>query len=287
MVPVFTSIMHIVICILIFYKQFIERTASAETVLQASRGVQNERKDINKNNVSALKPNPVDSKTAWRRERREWIQPAAAWPSPRRDIYQFIASRTVMQWSVLSESTIIHQALQIVPVLSWRGSRCAQIMSLTPSVWGVNRGGEVRHDALSSSKRKRFIVTSSVTSTKRHNHFIYSLNFLLSAHFAWVSFILSPAILYFSCYLSLFSVFLLSFILFCLPPFFYHPFSLSIFPCFTSYLYSLFIICLSFCSSLFPVFRPVMFDYHSDSLSSITLIALWLTRSLLPSAHPF
>lgn len=54
--PVFTSIVHIVICILIFYKQLAERKASAETVLQTSRAVQNKSKDINKNNVSALKP---------------------------------------------------------------------------------------------------------------------------------------------------------------------------------------------------------------------------------------
>lgn len=55
-VPVFSSIMHIVICILIFYKQFAERTASAETLLPTSRAVLNESKDINKNNVCALKP---------------------------------------------------------------------------------------------------------------------------------------------------------------------------------------------------------------------------------------
>lgn len=48
--------MHILICILIFYKQLAERKASAETLLQTSRAVQNESKDINKNNVSALKP---------------------------------------------------------------------------------------------------------------------------------------------------------------------------------------------------------------------------------------
>lgn len=196
-----------------------------------------------------------------------------------------------MQWSVLSESTIIHQALQIVPVLSWRGSRCAQIMSLTASVWGVNRDGEVRHDALSLSKRKRFIVTSSITSTKRHNHFIYSLNFLLSGRFAWASFLLSPAILYFSCYLSFLSFFRFSFCLlyYCLCP--SSSFFLSSFLSFCSclfYILSLWFICHpSFRSSLFPVFHPVMFDYHSDSPSSITLIALWLTRSLLPSAHPF
>lgn len=127
-----------------------------------------------------------------------------------------------MQWSVLSESTIIHQALQIVPVLSWRGSRCAQIMSLTPAVWGVNRGGEVRHDALSSSKRKRFIVTSSITPTKRHNHFISSLNFVLSAHFAWVSFIWSSFIFLVTWAFCLFSVFLFVFyiiVFICLPPF--------------------------------------------------------------------
>lgn len=160
-----------------------------------------------------------------------------------------------MQWSVLSESTIIHQALQIVPVLSWRGSRCAQIMSLTPSVWGVNRDGEVRHDALSLSKRKRFIVTSSITSTKRHNHFIYSLNFLLSGRFAWASFLLSPAILYFSCYLSFLSFFRFSFCLlyYCLCP--SSSFFLSSFLSFCSclFLHLIFMVYLSSVSPFFPV----------------------------------
>lgn len=193
-----------------------------------------------------------------------------------------------MQWSVLSESTIIHQALQIVPVLSWRGSRCAQIMSLPPSVWGVNRDGEVRHDALSSSERKRIVVTSSITSTKRHNHFIYSLNFLLSAHFAQVSFILSPAILYFSCYLSFFSFFVFSICLLyyclCLSSSF-HPFSLSIFACFTSYLYGLFIIRLSVLPSflfsipsclitiliLWAALHWLLCDWHACSTPPLTL----------------
>lgn len=126
-------------------------------------------------------------------------------------------------------------------------------------------------------------MTGSLTSTKRHNHFISSLNFLLSAHFARVSFILSPAILYFSVFL--FVIYIIVFV--CLPPSFYHPFSLSIFACFTSYFYGLFIICLSLRSSLFPVFHPVMFDYRPDSLSSITLIALWLTRFAPPLRSPF
>lgn len=156
-----------------------------------------------------------------------------------------------MQWSMLSESTIIHQALQIVPVLSWRGSRCAQIMSLTPSVWGVNRGGEVRH-VLSASKRKRFIVTSSITSTKRHNHFIYSTQlssfcpFCLSV-FHFISchplFFLLPELFVF------FLFFFLSFILFCLPPF---SIILSLFlflTCISSYLYG-----LIYHLSVFPFF---------------------------------
>lgn len=181
-----------------------------------------------------------------------------------------------MQWSVLSESTIIHQALQIVPVLSWRGSRCAQIMSLTPSVWGVNRGGEVRHDALSLSKRKRFIVTSSITSTKHLNHFISLLNFLLSAHSVCLS---SPAILYFSCYLSFLSFFCfsLSFILFCLPPFSII-FSLFLF---LPLLHLSFIVYLSsICLSVLPSF---LFSVPS---CLITILILWAAlRWLLCDWH--
>lgn len=161
-----------------------------------------------------------------------------------------------MQWSVLSESTIIHQALQIVPVLSWRGSRCAQIMSLTPSVWGVNRGGEVRHGALSSSKRKRFIDNRQFIDKqhnfhkKRHNHFIDSLNSLLSAHFACLSFYLLPSFIFLVtrafCHIIL-----------CLPPF--------------SIILSLFLFCLFYVLSLWSI-------YHLS-------VSLFFPLSRFPSRH--
>lgn len=117
--------------------------------------------------------------------RRRGFSLRAAWPlplpespphPPAEDIYQFVSSGTVMQWSVLSRSTMIHQALQIVPVWSWRGSSCVQIMSLTPPVRGVGGGGLVRHGRLALPTRETFYRPTSLPQTRR-NHWILTPGF--------------------------------------------------------------------------------------------------------------
>lgn len=113
-------------------------------------------------NMSAVKPHWL-ALEVFIEQKTDRVQPAGVLtPSPPppppavRGIYQFDSSGSVMQWSVLSRSANIHQTLQIVPVLSWRGSRCAQITSLTAPMRGAGGGGRVRHGRLALPARGNF-----------------------------------------------------------------------------------------------------------------------------------